>query len=89
MNASLSPARRDELVAAIAGRVRAWNLDAPALLCLHVFAPLGFLGSQLLLFTQPFAGLVARERLARELAYLCEEPENIERLIAQLEDQDL
>ena len=84
MNASLDAARRDELIRAIARRLRAWNLDTPAILCLQMFEPLAFLGSQLLVFTQPFIGLFAGERLARDLALLVEEPENIEQLIAQL-----
>ncbi len=85
MNTSLDPARRDELIGTIAGHLRAWNLDTPAILCLQLLEPLAFLGSQLLLVTQPFIGLLTGDRLARDIALLAEEPENIEQLIAQLE----
>ncbi len=85
MDASLNPARRDELVATLASRLRAWNLSTPAILCLQSLAPLGFLASQLFVFAQPFVGLIAGDGLAREWALICEEPETIERLIAQLE----
>lgn len=85
MDAPLSPARRDELIELIAVRLRAWNLQAPAILFLQLHAPLSFVGSQLLLMAQPFVGLVAGERLTREMAFLFEESENIERLIERLE----
>ncbi len=85
MSAPLSPARRDELIETIAKRLRAWNLNAPAILFLQLQLPLAFLGSQLLLAAQPFIGVLTGDPLARDLAFLWEEPENIERLIAQLE----
>ena len=85
MNALLCPVRRDELIETVAGRLRAWNLTTPAILFLQMNLPLAFLGSQMLLAAQPFVGLFAGDHLARDLAYLWEEPENIERLIARLE----
>ncbi len=86
MDAPLSPARRDELIEMIARRLHAWNLNAPAILFLQLQLPLTFLNSQLLLAMEPFVGLVMGDRLACELAFLWEEPENIERLIARLEN---
>ncbi len=85
MDAPLVPARRDELVEQIAGRLRALHLSAPAILLLQMHAPLSFLGSQLLLFAQPFAGLFAADRLSRDLALFLEDQENVERLIERLE----
>jgi hypothetical protein len=85
MNTPLDPTRRDELIETIAGRVRALNLEAPAILFLQLQLPVTFLNSQLLLAAEPFLGLVAWNGLAREIAFLWEEPENIERLIARLE----
>ncbi len=85
MNGSLSPARRDQLIETLASRLSAWNLNAPAILLLQMHAPAAFLGSQLLLAAAPFVALLAGDRLARDLAFLCEEPENIERLIVRLE----
>ena len=83
-SSSLSPAHRDELIRTIAGRLRSWNLETPAILCLYMLEPLAFLGSQLILFTQPFVSPFAGDRLLRDLALLVEKPENIEQLIAQL-----
>jgi hypothetical protein len=47
--------------------------------------PLAFIGSQLLLIAQPFVGLVTGERTARDLVLFFEDPQNIERLAARLE----
>ncbi len=86
MNTPLSPTRRDELIEMIAEHVRARNLEAPAIFFLQLQLPVTFLSSQLLLAAQPFFSFVAGEELSRELACLWEEPENIERLIARLEE---
>jgi hypothetical protein len=86
MNAPLSHARRDEIVENLARRLRAWRLVAPAILLLEMHAPLAFLGSQLLFAAQPFVGWLTGDRLIHDLAYLLEEPESVERLIARLEE---
>ncbi len=86
MNTPLSPARRDELVDYLASRLHAIGMTGPAILLLEMHAPLSFLGSQLLFAAQPFIGWLTGERLARDLAYLFEEPKNIERLISRLEE---
>ncbi len=85
MKAPLCPARRDELIETIANRLLTWNVSAPAILFLEMHLPLSFLGGQLLFAAEPFVALVTGPRLARELAFFCEEPENVERLIARLE----
>ncbi len=87
MTASLDPDRRDELVETLAARLSTWNLSAPAILLLQTHAPLAFLGSQLLYAAQPFVSLVTGVRFARDLACFCEEPANVERLIARLEQR--
>jgi hypothetical protein len=87
MRATLTPARRDELVDGIARRLNAWGFGAPAILLLQMHAPLAFLGSQMLYATQPFVGWLTGDRLIDDLAYLLEEPENLERLMARLEEQ--
>ncbi len=86
MEAWLTAARRDELIESIAGQVRARHLQWPAILLLEAYAPLAFLGSNLLLAAQPWVGWFTGDRLARELALLSAEPVNLERLIARLED---
>lgn len=82
---TLSRARRDELILDLAARLRAWSLREPAIVLLSWHAPLAFLGSQLLLAAQPFLGVLQGDSLAGDLALLLQEPESVERLIAQLE----
>ncbi len=85
MSAPLCPARRDELIETIAQRLVAWNLSAPAILLLQMHAPLAFLGGQMLFAAEPFIALATGQSFARDLAYLVEEPENVERLVSRLE----
>ncbi len=85
MSTPLTPVRRDELIETIARRLSGWNLSAPAIMLLQMHAPLAFLGGQLLFAAEPFLATITGDRLARDLACLVEEPENIERLIARLE----
>jgi hypothetical protein len=89
MHTTLSPVRRDELVDGVVRRLRAWGLSAPAIIFLQMHAPLAFLGSQLLFATQPFVAWLTGDRLIDDLAYLLEEPENVEQLIARLEEQEI
>lgn len=86
MDASLSPARRDELVERLARQLSDWRMKAPAILLLQMHAPLAFLGGQLLFAAQPLVAWMAGDRLVRDLAFLLEDPGNVERLIARLEE---
>lgn len=86
MDSALSPLRRDELIESLAARLTAWNVRAPAIVFLQLHAPLAFLGSQFLLAAEPFLSLLAGKRRSRDLALLLEEPANVERLIARLEE---
>jgi hypothetical protein len=51
---------------------------------LAMHAPLGFLGSQLLLTAQPFLSMFTGDALARDLVLLLEDPQNIERIADRL-----
>jgi hypothetical protein len=81
----LPQARRQELIERASAQLRAWHLREPALVLLTMHLPLAFIGSQLLLIAQPFVGLVTGERTARDLVLFLEDPQNIERLAARLE----
>ena len=87
MSTPLTPARRDELIETIACRLSAWNLNAPAIFLLQLHAPLAFLGGQLLFAAEPLIATLTGFRLARDLALLVEEPENVERLVTRLEQE--
>jgi hypothetical protein len=86
MNAPPSPARKEELIERVARQLHASGLSAPAILFLQMNAPLSFLGSQLLFAAEPFVGWLTGDRMMHDIAYMLEEPENIERLIARLEE---
>lgn len=85
MSGPPGPGRRDEIIESLAGQLLARNMTATAIFLLQLHAPLAFLGSQFLLAAQPFISVVTGDRLARDLAWFWQEPENIERLIARLE----
>jgi hypothetical protein len=85
MNAPVSPFPKDELIERVASRLHVLRLSAPAILFLQMHAPLSFLGSQFLLASQPFVGWLTGDQVLRDLAALLEEPKNVERLIARLE----
>ena len=84
--ASLTCARRDELIENMAFRLRAWQLREPAIVLLALHAPLAFLGSQFLLAAEPLLGVLGRDRLAQDLALLLQDPQNIELLLTRLEN---
>jgi len=82
----LSEPRRDELIERLVHRLRAWGMVAPALMFLEANKPLGFVGSQALLLTQPVLGLLWGDELVRDFALLLEDREDLERLLLRLED---
>ncbi len=81
----LSAARRQELIERVGTQLRAWNMREPALALLSMHLPLAVIGSQFLLFAEPFVGLVAGPRTARDLAQLFQDTQGFEQLVAQLE----
>ncbi|MDL1897003.1 hypothetical protein FBQ82_12060 [Anaerolineae bacterium CFX7] len=81
----LTAARRQELIERVGTQLRAWNLREPALALLSMHLPLAVIGSQFLLFAEPFVGLVAGPRTARDLVWLCQDTRSLEQLLAQLE----
>ena len=82
---SLDAARKQELIERVSSQLRAWNLREPAIVLLSMHAPLAFFASQLLLVAQPFLGSLTGDRLARDLALLLEDPQNVELLAARLQ----
>ncbi len=82
---SLPDARRDELIERVSAQLRAWNLREPAMVLLAMHMPLAFIGSQFLLVAQPFMNLLTGERMAQDLVLIMQDPQNLERLAARLE----
>ena len=81
----LSASRRDELIESLVSRLDAWGMAAPALMFLEANKPLSFLGSQMILLSQPVLGLIWEDSLLRDYALLLEDRDNVERLLCHLE----
>jgi len=82
------PAWSDAWVKRVARRIEALGLSPVALPLLEIARAFGFLGSQVLLMTQPLlTGLVNDETLERTAAFL-DHPELLDRLRARLEGEE-
>ena len=82
---ALNEQRRAELIESLAQAVLRHGLQTPAVWFLEMHKPLGFIGAQALLFFEPILGAFAGDAAIREVALLLEERENVERLLARLE----
>jgi hypothetical protein len=81
----LELARREELVSRLARQIARMGLIAPAILFLESYKPLAFLGSQFLWFAQPFLNFGLNAADVHDLAFLLQEDDGVESLIARLE----
>ena len=77
--------RQAQLITELSGHIRRWGLVVPGIVFLEANKPFGFLGSQLILFAQPFLDLFISPATTAELAALFEERNSIDRLIQRLE----
>jgi hypothetical protein len=74
------------LIERLVSQLDAWGMVAPALMFLEANKPLSFLGSQMILLSQPVLGLIWEDKLLGDYALLLEDRENVERLLCHLED---
>jgi hypothetical protein len=81
----------EEIIEAVAKRVVGMQLGVPAIFFLESTKPLSFLGSQLLVFLQPFVQTFLTIRNYERFASLMENRDNVENLILRVEqlDEDL
>ena len=78
----------EDLLDAVAGRVVRMRLAVPAIFFLESTKPLSFLGSQLLIFLQPFVQAFLTIRNYERFSHLMEDRQNVERLIQRVEALD-
>jgi hypothetical protein len=71
----LDGARREQLIDEWATRLERWGLMPVAPIMLQVLRPLGFIGSQALLFGRPFLTLFADAQSLEELSSLLDDPD--------------
>jgi hypothetical protein len=75
-----------ELINKVAGKIVRMRMTVPAIFFLESSKPLAFLGSQLLIFFEPFIQTLFNIRQYQRFALLMEHHENWERLIRKMED---
>ena len=84
----VSDEERDSLLGKVAGVVRKWRLEVPAILFLESTAPLGKIAGQGLVAFSPFAAplFACGIQSVQKLHMLLEDPKNIQRLIDLLSE---
>ena len=85
----LSLERRQQLIEGLADWIKRRGLTLPAMILLETHQPLSFIGSQALLFFQPFLGFLVNDEIIREYAVLFEDRTSVEWLLQHLEDTPL
>jgi hypothetical protein len=78
----------EALIEAVAQRVVRMGLAAPAIFFLESTKPLSFVGSQVLVFLEPFVKSVLNVANYNRFVALMEDRKNIERLLVRVEDLD-
>jgi hypothetical protein len=76
----------EELIEKVARKIVRMRMTVPAIFFLESSKPLAFLGSQLLIFFEPFIQTLFNIRQYQRFALLMEHHENWERLIRKMED---
>jgi len=76
----------DALLDAIAGRIAKMGLGVPAIFFLESSKPLSFLGSQFLVFIEPFVKTFVDIKNYDRFCLMMEDRNNVEKLIQRVED---
>ncbi len=83
-----SPERQKELLEKIAHQIVKRKLTVPAIMFFESIKPLSFIGSQGMVFLQPFVQAFFNRKEYDEITLMMEERENVERLICEIERQE-
>lgn len=75
----------ERLVEQVAGHIRHWRLEQPAILFLEVSKPLSFIASQGLLLCEPLLNFLFTEPQVADYANLLADRSSVEHLIDRLE----
>lgn len=75
-----------KMIDAVATRITRMRLTVPAIFLLESSKPLAFIGSQLLIFLEPFVQTLFNFAQYQRFALLMEDRDNWERLLRKLED---
>ena len=77
-----------EMLRKIAQKVVQWQMTVPAILFLESFKPLNYIGSQAMVFLEPFVGAVFDLKDYNLFRQMMEKRENVERLLQKIEELD-
>jgi len=86
-SAPLTP-EQDEILNKIAKKVVYWKMTTPAILFLESVKPMNYIGSQMLVFFEPFVQTLFNVKEYNEFVKIMEERENVERLLQKVEKFD-
>jgi len=81
----LSTEQREAMIEHLAQTIEARGLEAPAILFLEANKPFSFLGSQLLLLSEPLFRILGKGQFAATWAEALEDRDMLERIIRRLE----
>jgi hypothetical protein len=77
-----------ELMAKIAAKVIQWQMAIPAIMFLESMKPLNWIGSQAMVFFEPFVSAIFNVRQYNIFRGMMERRENMERLLQKIEELD-
>ena len=80
--------KQEEILHKIAFKVVQWRMTVPAILFLESVKPLNYIGSQMLVFFEPFVQTLFTVKDYNEFVRMMEERENVERLLQRIEKLD-
>ncbi len=82
------PERQKELLEKIANQIVKRKLTTPAIMFFESVKPLSFIGSQGMVFLQPFVQAFLNRKEYDEITLMMEERENVEKLLCEIERQE-
>ena len=86
-SAPLTP-EQDQILDKIAKKVVHWRMTTPAVLFLESVKPMNYVGSQMLVFFEPFVQALFNLKEYNEFIRIMEERENVEKLLVKIEKFD-
>ena len=81
----MSTEQREAMIEHLAQAIEARGLEAPAIAFLEANRPFSFLGSQLLLLSEPLFRILGKGQSASDWAEALEDRDMVERIIRRLE----
>ena len=81
-------AEQQEILRKVAEKVVRWKMTVPAILFLESIKPLNYIGSQMLVFFEPFVQTVFSWKDYDQFRIMMEQRESVERLLLKIEELD-